>query len=107
MVGKIGIQKNKIGSMHHLMKKLKERSDRNLVLFLSYTDKCNVEFTKFVMASRTLLSVQDAEFAFAYVEDFGKDIGNLKGLMQTTEFRKHQCGVRVYRRGNIGDYRDF
>jgi len=43
--------------MPHLKQKLTEHPERNLVLFLSYKDKADQEFHKFVEASRTLLSV--------------------------------------------------
>jgi hypothetical protein len=67
--------------MAHLKQKLEEHPERNLVLFMSYQDKADNEFHKFVEASRTLLSTQDAWFSFAYTEDFGPDIGNLRVLM--------------------------
>jgi hypothetical protein len=84
---KIGIQRNRIRSNSNLLKKLEDHSDRNLVLFLSHSS--TPEFKKYLEASQTILSIQDAEFVFAYVEDFGPEIGHLRSLMQSQEFITH------------------
>ena len=57
------------------------------MLFIS--NPGNDLFKKFSEASQTLLSIKDAEFAYAYVDDFGTEIGHLRGLMALPEFMEN------------------
>lgn len=47
------------------------------------------------------------EFAFLYPEDFYESLGNLITLTDSEFYRENGFGVRVYRRNNVGDYRDL
>lgn len=51
--------------------------------------------------------LQDVDFGFVYPEDFQQDLGNLRNFLQSDYYKQNGFGIRVYRRGNIGDFRDF
>ena len=47
------------------------------------------------------------EFAFLYEETFGKDQGSYRNFFTSEFYQTNGFGIRVYRRGNMGDIRDF
>ena len=53
------------------------------------------------------MQMQDVEFAFLYPEDFKRGYGNLESLIQSDFYKQNQYGIRVYRRSNMGDFRDM
>ena len=58
--------------------------------------------------SRRLLTLDDVEFAFLYPKDFGKkEIGHLRRITESPFYEKLKFGIRVHRRNNIMDYKDF
>lgn len=42
-----------------------------------------------------------------YEETLGKDLGSLRNFLSADFYKKNQFGIRIYRRGNIGDTKDF
>ena len=57
--------------------------------------------------SRKLLTLSDVEFAFAFIEDFEKELGNLVELTESNFYKRWNFSIRVYRRGNIADFKDM
>ena len=47
------------------------------------------------------------EFAYLFPEDLGLSKGNLLALLNSEFYAQNGFGVRVYRRRNIGDYKDM
>lgn len=47
------------------------------------------------------------DFAFLYVETLGNDLGSFRNFIDSPFFKANDFGIRVYRRGNIGDVKDF
>jgi hypothetical protein len=53
------------------------------------------------------MHMQDIEFAYLFPEDFVNSEANLVELLYSDFYKENGFGVRVYRRGNIGDYKDL
>ena len=78
-----------------------------LVVFVAPKQTAESEFLAYLRATRLLLDFKEIEFAFLYPEDMGQDLGNLQKLMDSELYLARKFGVRVYRRGNLADYRDY
>ena len=53
------------------------------------------------------MHMQDVEFAYLFPEDFKGSESNLIVLLESDFYKQNGFGVRVYRRGNIGDFKDL
>ena len=42
-----------------------------------------------------------------YPQDFYDDLGNLESLVESDLYKRKDFGIRVYRRGNLADFKDF
>lgn len=50
---------------------------------------------------------EEVEFCWLYPEDLQPDIGNIKGVLDSEFYKSNGFGVRVYRKGQIGNFKDF
>ena len=78
-----------------------------LVVFVAEKDTADNHFRSFLKVSRNLMHLQDVEFAFLYPADLGGNQGNIAGVTSSDFYEQFGFGVRVYRRNNIGDYKDY
>jgi len=78
-----------------------------LVIFIAERSEANRSFNDYLEVSRKLLTLDDVEFAFLYPEDFKNDLGNLERVTKSPFYKEHKFGIRVYRRGNLSDIKDF
>ena len=53
------------------------------------------------------MTLSDVEFAYAFIEDFEKEMGNLLELSGSNFYERWGFSIRVYRRGNIADFKDL
>ena len=102
---KIGLPNNRIRSQREIRDKLSKSS--LLTVFVSEKHKADDEFNNYLEVSRRLLTLNDVEFAYAFIEDFEKEIGNLGELVESNFYKRWGFSVRVYRRGNIADFKDM
>ena len=102
---KIGLPNNRIKSQREIRDKLSKSS--LLTVFISEKHKADDEFNNYLEVSRRLLTLNDVEFAYAFIEDFEKEIGNLGELVESNFYKRWGFSVRVYRRGNIADFKDM
>ena len=102
---KIGLPNNRIHTLSHLKQKLEKSS--LLVIFVAEKNEANRYFDDYLEVSRKLLTLDDVEFAFLYPTDFGHDLGNLERVTKSDFYQKFGFGIRVYRRGNLGDIKDM
>ena len=102
---KIGLPNNKIASQKQLKTKLEK--SLLLVMFVSPMREAEFHFKNYLETSRKLLTLSDVEFAYAYVEDFENELGNLVELTESNFYKRWRFSIRVYRRGNIADFKDM
>ena len=76
-------------------------------MFVSPKKEAEEDFTSYLEVSRKMLTLSDVEFAYAFVEDFEKEIGNLGELVESNFYKRWGFSIRVYRRGNIADFKDM
>ena len=76
-------------------------------MFVSEKNKADEDFTSYLEVSRRLLTLNDVEFAYAFIEDFEKEMGNLGELVESNFYKRWGFSIRVYRRGNIADFKDM
>ena len=76
-------------------------------MFVSPKKEAEEYFTNYMDVSRKLLSLSDVEFAYAFIEDFEKEMGNLVELTESNFYKRWGFSIRVYRRGNISDFKDM
>ena len=102
---KIGLPNNRIQSQREIRDKLAKSS--LLTVFVSEKHKADDDFNNYLEVSRRLLTLNDVEFAYAFVEDFEKEMGNLGELVESNFYKRWGFSIRVYRRGNIADFKDM
>lgn len=83
------------------------REAKLLAVFVSPKEKADVEFRQFLKVGHRLMHLQDVDFAYLYIETFGKDLGSYRNFIESPFYKSHEYGIRVYRRGNMGDIKDF
>ena len=76
-------------------------------MFVSPKKEAEEDFTSYLEVSRKMLTLSDVEFAYAFVEDFEREIGNLGELVESNFYKRWGFSIRVYRRGNIADFKDM
>jgi len=67
----------------------------------------NEEFQTYLRACRRLLKLDDVEFAFLYPEDFDAHKSQFNSLLNARFYRENKFSIRVYRRGNLADFKDL
>lgn len=102
---RVAVSNNRIINHQHLQDKIKE--NKLLAVFVAPRDKADAEFRAYLKSAHALMHMQEIEFAFLFPEDFRNSLANIAGLMETPFYKKNEFGLRVYRRGNIGDYKDL
>lgn len=102
---KIGLPNNRINSQNEIREKLKKSA--LLVMFVSRKHEADEYFTNYLDVSRRLLTLSDVEFGYAFIEDYEKEMGNLDQLTESNFFKRWGFSIRVYRRGNIADFKDM
>ena len=78
-----------------------------MVMFVSPKQEADEYFNSYLEVSRRLLTLSDVEFTYAFIEDFEKEIGNLGELAESNFYKRWGFSIRVYRRGNIADFKDM
>jgi hypothetical protein len=101
---KVAISNNILPNYDYMLDKI--RDNKMLAIFVAPRYKLESEFRAFMKCAHSLMHMQDVEFAFLYPEDY-PEIGNLQVLLDSPFYREKGFGVRVFRRGNISDYRDL
>ena len=76
------------------------------MLFISRQNEADVEFDMYLSAARHLLKLKDVEFAYGYVEDLS-ELHDIEQITKSETFTRHHFYLRVIRRNNLSDVKDF
>ena len=57
-------------------------------MFVSKKKEADDHFTNYLDVSRKLLSLADVEFAYAFIEDFEKEMGNLAEMTESNFYKR-------------------
>lgn len=102
---KIGLPDNRIRDFGHLQDKL--HTSRLLVVFISYERQADLEFNIYLAAARHLLKLSEVEFAFMYFDNISAEMPDISTILSSDTFKRFKFQIRVFRRGNLSDFKDL
>lgn len=76
---KVAVSNNRIPNHAYLIEKIKQNT--LLAIFVAPKEKSESEFRAFLKCSRSLMHMQDIEFAYLFPEDFINSEANLVELL--------------------------